>query len=135
MISLHRLAMLLPCPIALIFSIQTQAADTEQNTQVGMSKTYVASTDSINFADRDRLLSELHDTMFNVTNLMDKHSMMTQEQLQSVAEIVKRLSIYLRVLSQPMTSNNAASTLATIQRHNSKLNDTINELQAQLNDN
>jgi len=130
--------MLLTCLLAMALFVQTRvhAASPVQHPHDTLLDDRLAQNDNgLSFAERDRILSELHDTMSNLTSLMDKHALMTQAQLQTTAEVVKRISIYLRVLSQPMASNNAANTIATIREHNSQLNDTIDELQAQLNDN
>ena len=137
MTSLHRPATLLACLAAITLSTQAlaQTGASVQDPQDDTLDYQLTQPRGESFADRDRVLSELRDTMSNLANLMDKHAMMNQLQLRTIAIVVKKLSLNLLVLSQPMASTSAAATLSSISERNRQLNATIDELQAQLNDN
>jgi hypothetical protein len=138
MVSPRRPATLFLCLVTMTCSVKARA-QSEIDLQNDLTKHFNASSavqpHSITFAERDRVLAELHDTMSNLTNLMDKHAMMTSLQLRTIAGIVRKLSQNIQALSQPLANIDAATTLATIRENNRRLNATIDELQAELNEN
>lgn len=86
-------------------------------------------------ADRERALEELRDTLHNLAGLMDKQAMMSDVQLQAIADVMQRLSLNLQELSQHLATGTGTASLAAIRERNRQLGETIEELQLQLNDN
>lgn len=85
-------------------------------------------------ADREHALEELRDTLHNLAGLMDKQAMMSDVQLQAIADVMQRLSLNLHELSQHLAGTGTAP-LAAIRERNHQLGEDIEELQLQLNDN